>query len=96
MPNGVFPVPTFRDERRRSPRRSADASLALRLRTRWHRDRLDDQLARGVDPMSSPLLELRADQLLRERKELAAEIDDARQVQRRGAPAAPRDRRLCR
>jgi hypothetical protein len=76
MPNGVFPVPTFRDVRRRSPRRSADASLALRLRTLWHRDRLDDQLARGVDPTSSQLLELRADQLLAKREELADTVDD--------------------
>jgi hypothetical protein len=76
MPNGVFPVPAFRDVGRRSPRRSADASLALRLRTLWHRDRLDAQLARGVDPTSSPLLELRADQLLGKREQLAAAVDD--------------------
>lgn len=76
MPNGVFPVPTFRDVRRRSPRRSADASLALRLRTLWHRDRLDDQLARGVHPTSSEPLELRAEQLLAKREELADTVDD--------------------
>ena len=77
MPNGVFPVPAFRDVPRRSPRRSADASLALRLRTLWHRDRLDNQLARGVDPTSSQSLELRADQLLGKRQELAAAVDEA-------------------
>jgi hypothetical protein len=76
MPNGVFPVPTFRDVPRRSPRHSADASPALRLRTLWQRDRLDAQLARGVDPTSSRLLELRADQLLGKREQLAAAVDE--------------------
>jgi len=77
MPNGVFPVPAFRDVPRRSPHQSVDASLALRLRTLWHRDRLDDQLARGVSPTSSQLLELRADQLLGKREELAAAVEEA-------------------
>ena len=76
MPNGVFPVPAFRDVPRRSPHRSADASLNLRLRTLWHRDRLDDQLARGVDPTSSEPLELRGEQLLAKREELADMVDE--------------------
>jgi hypothetical protein len=76
MPNGVFPVPAFRDVRRRSPRRGADASPVLRLRTLWHRDRLDNQLARGVDPTSNELLELRADQLLAKREQLASAVDE--------------------
>jgi len=76
MPNGVFPVPAFRDVRRRSPRRSDDASLGLRLYTLWHRDRLDNQLARGVGPTSSEALELRAEQLLAKREELAAAVDE--------------------
>jgi hypothetical protein len=76
MPNGVFPVPRFRDERRRSPQRSDHAPLTTRLQTLWHRDRLDDQLARGVDPNSSRLLQIRAQQLLNKRADLADAVDD--------------------
>jgi len=61
MPNGVFPIPQFRSQ----PRPTGDArpALSLRMRTRWRRDRLDDELASGVDPDSSPELSLRAAQL---------------------------------
>ena len=37
--------------------------LGLRLRTRWNRRRLDDELARGTDPATSAELTLRAAQL---------------------------------
>lgn len=61
MPPGVFPVPKFRTTGRRSAR--TDASLALRLRTRWRRNRLDEKLAHGADPGTSAELRLRAAQL---------------------------------
>jgi hypothetical protein len=38
-------------------------TLPLRLRTWWRRDRLDEQLAGGANPESSPALTLRARQL---------------------------------
>jgi len=61
VPNGIFPIPQFHPH----PSRSAAArpTLTLRMRTRWRRDRLDDELASGVDPASSPELSLRAAQL---------------------------------
>jgi hypothetical protein len=61
MPNGIFPVPQLHSE----PRSTAGArpTLSLRTRTRWRRDRLDEELASGVDPAASPELSLRAAQL---------------------------------
>ena len=59
MPNGVFPVPEFRSV----PDRGGRASLAVRLRTRFRRNRLDAELAQGGDPSESPELILRAAQL---------------------------------
>jgi hypothetical protein len=61
MSPGVFPVPEFRP----TPSRSEDArpSLALRVRTRWRRNSLDDELARGADPAASAEFGLRAAQL---------------------------------
>jgi hypothetical protein len=61
MPNGVFPVPEFHSQPTRAVRDRP--SLAMRTRTRWLRDRLDDELARGTDPSVSPELGLRAAQL---------------------------------
>jgi hypothetical protein len=77
MPNGVYPVPKFRfeDGRRTAPRQGRRPSLALRLRVAWHRDRLDQHLARGVDPAASKALELRAAQLLHSRQRLADRVD---------------------
>ena len=49
MPDGVYPIPR--------------PSLSVRMRTRRRRDRLDDALASGADPASSPELSLRAAQL---------------------------------
>ena len=61
MPNGIFPIPQFHSHP--SPASGAPPTLSLRMRTRWDRDRLDDELASGVDPASSPELTLRAAQL---------------------------------
>jgi hypothetical protein len=68
MPNGVFPVPQFH------PRKDAP-ELSLRLRTFWHRERLDAELARGTDPSASEELELRARQLLGRRGEIATALE---------------------
>ena len=57
MPSGVFPVPRFR------PAPDARVSLAVRLRTRFRRSRLDAELAQGGDPSASAELMLRATQL---------------------------------
>ena len=54
MPNGVFPVPEFR----------STPTHATRVRrsytARWRGSRLDQELARGADPATSPELERRA------------------------------------
>jgi hypothetical protein len=70
MPNGVFPVPTFRFEAREQT-----ASPWLRLRVLTHRDSLDHELARGVDPNGSAALALRAEQLIRDRERLALRVE---------------------
>ena len=49
MPSGVFPVPKFRP----APDRGDRMSLAVRLLTRFRRNRLDDELAQGGDPSAS-------------------------------------------
>jgi hypothetical protein len=59
VPPGVFPVPKFRPTASDATR----PSLALRVRTRRRRNRLDDELARGADPTASAELGLRAAQL---------------------------------
>ena len=58
MPNGVFPVPKFPHVPART-----DARLAVRVRTRWRRNRLNQELGHGADPANSPELSLRAAQL---------------------------------
>jgi hypothetical protein len=75
MPPGVYPVPKFR----RSDSDPTRPSLALRVQTRRRRNRLDDELARGVDPTASPELGLRAAQLRSTsgRRELANALEDA-------------------
>jgi hypothetical protein len=62
VPNGIYPIPQFHSQ----PSPTAGPTLSLRMRTRWRRDRLDDELASGIDPASSPELSLRAAQLLSE------------------------------
>jgi hypothetical protein len=76
MPGGIFPVPEFRSQPRRVGTRP---SPAVRIRTRWRRDRLDDELARGADPAASRELGLRAVQLRSpaERSRLANALMDA-------------------
>jgi hypothetical protein len=58
MPSGVFPVPKFRPVPAR-----ARPGLAVRIRTRWRRNHLDEELSHGVDPATSAELSLRAAQL---------------------------------
>ena len=52
MPNGIYPVPQFHSQP--SPDSGARPTLSLRIRTRWERDRLDDELASGADPGFEP------------------------------------------
>jgi hypothetical protein len=61
MPNGVFPVPEFRP----TPTRAGGMrpSFADRWWMRWRRGRLDEQLARDIEPTTSAELGLRAAQL---------------------------------
>jgi len=59
VPPGVFPVPKFRPDAGDPTR----PSLAVRVRTRRRRNRLDDELALGADPAASAELGLRAAQL---------------------------------
>ena len=77
MPSGVFPVPRFRSKPSRTIGRRP--SLAVRLRTRWRRSRLDDELARGTVPGDSAELTLRAAQLrsAAERSKLANALVEA-------------------
>lgn len=63
MPNGIYPIPTWKREDWSSQRRDSGPGLLLRLRTWWQRDRLDARLARGADPKGSATLALRAAQL---------------------------------
>jgi hypothetical protein len=57
-----------------------------RLRVQLHRFRLEDELAHGADPHSSPDLALRADQLLGSRERIAVAIERALDSARRPAP----------
>lgn len=77
MPNGVFPVPAFRPTPDRAGR--THITLASRLRLRWSRSALDEQLTRGTDPAASDELGLRAGQLRsrEERSRLANALVEA-------------------
>jgi hypothetical protein len=61
VPSGIFPVPKFRS----TPRRGVGTrpGPVVRMRTRWRRERLDDELACGANPAASAELRLRAAQL---------------------------------
>lgn len=61
MSNGSHPIPES-GSKHPAPA-SRRPGVALQLRTRWRRNRLDEQLADGVDPTTSPELRLRAAQL---------------------------------
>jgi hypothetical protein len=84
MPNGVFPVPQFHSYARRTATRSG---LVLRMRTRWRRRRLEEELSHGANPAASAELTQRAAQLrspaarLRLANTLAKTLDEARQPQ---------------
>ena len=90
MPNGIFPVPEFRPV----PARTRP-SLAVRIRTRWKRDRLDKELSRGADPATSDELRLRAAQLrspavrARLANALVEELGDARRSEPMTLTARP-------
>jgi hypothetical protein len=75
MPNGVYPLPKLNP-----------ISPVLRLRVQLHHLRLDDELAHGADPHSSPELALRADQLMRGRERIAVAIERALDSARRPGP----------
>jgi hypothetical protein len=51
MPYGVYPVQTHRES---SKRAQTDTNLAVRIRTRIRRSRLDSQLAHGAGAPASP------------------------------------------
>jgi hypothetical protein len=59
--NRIFPIPKFRSTHRHVV--GTPPSLGIRIRTRWRRSRLDNELARGIDPGVSAELGLRAAQL---------------------------------
>jgi hypothetical protein len=61
VPSGIYPVPEFRSTKGRGP--GTRPSVALRIRTRWSRKRLDRELAGGADPETGAKLSLRAEQL---------------------------------
>ena len=60
MPLGPFPLPDFDTPPR--PAREPSRPWA-RMRTRWRRNQLDDELSAGADPHTSAELSVRASQL---------------------------------
>jgi hypothetical protein len=60
MPLGPFPFPDF--DTPPDPAREPSGHWA-RMRTRWRRSQLDDELSAGADPRTSPELSERASQL---------------------------------
>src|ERR671923_88346 len=56
MPNGIFPIPAFKTV----PPRQASARSPLRMRTRWQRSQLDEQIAGGAETTATAELNLRA------------------------------------
>jgi hypothetical protein len=86
MPNGIFPVPAF--DSRPGDAAGTRPNLAVRLRARWRRNRLDEQLAHGTDPAASSELELRAAQLRsrRWRSRIANALVEILGDARKGAP----------
>jgi hypothetical protein len=77
MPNGVYPVPRTLNQL---------PTAALRLRVRLSRLELDDRLAHGADPTSTPELRLRAAQLLEQRAEVASAVERSIGDARRPTP----------
>jgi hypothetical protein len=87
MPNGFYPDRYFAYGR--IVNRASGPSLALRMRTRWQRERLDERIASGANPGASPELALRAQQLCSDnaRNGLADALEDA--LQQAQAPVRP-------
>lgn len=92
MPNGIFPVPAF--DSRSSQTAGSRPSLAARLRTWFSRNRLDEELAHGVDPATSAEHSLRAAQLRSpaERTRLANALVETLGDARRAEPVSIRSR----
>jgi hypothetical protein len=88
MPSGIFPVPAFKTV----PPRQAAAGSPLRVRTRWQRNQLDEQIAGGAETTASAELNLRAAQLRSraERQRIANALVEAVGESRRGDPVAVR------
>jgi len=87
MPLGPFPLPDFETPPR--PAREPSRPWA-RMRTRWRRNQLDDELSAGADPSTSAELGERASQLRSEpvRARLASTLVDPLVADRaRGLPA---------
>ena len=84
MPNGIFPIPSFRTAETAGPR----WGLPTRLVTRTQRNRLDRQLAAGVKASTLTPLGLRAAQLRSPggRAQLANALVEAVGEARRGEP----------
>jgi hypothetical protein len=97
MPNGIFPVPPF--DSPFSHTAATRPGLAVRLRTWFRRNRLDEELARGLDPATSAELSLRAAQLRSpgERSRLANGLVETLGDARRGEPVSlmSRPARAC-
>jgi hypothetical protein len=92
MPNGIFPVPQF--DSRPSHTAAGRPSVAVRIRTRLSRNRLDEELAHGADPDTSAELSLRATQLRSraERSRIANELAETLGDARSGTPVTIRAR----
>jgi hypothetical protein len=77
VPSGIFSVPRFRSTSRRGV--GTHPGPVVRMRTRWMRNRLDGELARGANPAASAELRLRATQLgsTAERSRLANALVEA-------------------
>ena len=91
MPYGVYPVPKHRESSNSS---RTGTSLAVRIRTRVRRGRLDRQLAAGADPTTNAELELRALQLrsTAERARIANALVETLGDARRTEPVTVRPR----
>jgi hypothetical protein len=90
MPNGIFPIPAFKTV----PPRGDSPDLAVHIKTRWQRNRLDTKLAHGADSRSTPELSLRAAQLRAhaERARIANALVEAVGETRKGDPVTIRTR----
>jgi hypothetical protein len=90
MPNGIFPIPEFKT----TPAYEARPGLTVRIKTRWRRNRLDDELAHGADSRATAALALRAAQLRSdgERGRIANALVEAVGEAGRGTPVTIKPR----